>query len=87
MHPGSNQPSEVGHVDPQESSHFVRNRAEGGKVCVTGVRRPPGDEDFGLVLERSVTNPVHINQERVGVNAIGGGVVDLAREVELHTVG
>ena len=39
------------------------------------------------MLESFLAHLVHVDEEGVGLHSIGRGVIDLAREVELHSVG
>ena len=41
----------------------------------------------GRVLERLLAHDVHVDEEGLGVDAVGVRLVELAREVELHAVG
>ena len=40
-----------------------------------------------MILERLVAHDVHVDEERLGVDAVGVRLVELAREVQLHAVG
>ncbi|MET3801847.1 hypothetical protein ABID70_001802 [Clavibacter michiganensis] len=77
---------EVRHVDPELGADLVGDRAERGEVEVAGVRRPAGDDDLRAVLERLLAHDVHVDEEGVGIHAVGGRVVELPGEVELHAV-
>ena len=86
MQAGRHEAGEVRHVDPELGADLVGDLAERGEVEVAGVRRPAGDDDLRLVLEGLVADDVHVDLERLGVDAVGDGVVELAREVESHAV-
>ena len=80
------QPSEVCHVDPEGSTHFIGNISERLEVAVAGVGRPTSNDHLGFVLKRLVSDHIHVDEERLGIHTIRRGVVDLAREVQLHSV-
>ena len=77
---------EVGHVDPELGADLVGDGAEGGEVELARVRRPAGDDHGRLDLERLRAHSIHVDEHRLGVDAVGRGVVDLAGEVEFHAV-
>ena len=87
MEASGHEAREVGHVDPERSPDLVGDLAERGEVEVARVRGPPRDDDPRIVLERPVAHQVHVDDERLGIDAVGDGVVELAREVQLHAVG
>ena len=78
---------EVGHVRPQVGTDLVRDGAEGLEVEVAGVGGPAGDDDLGALAQGGLAHLVHLDAVGVFVHAVGGGVVQAAREVDLHAVG
>ena len=86
VHAGCDEAREVGHVHPQVRADLVGDLAEAGEVELTRIRRPAGDDDPGLVLDGEAVHLVHVDQTRLGVDAVGDDVVEAAREVDLHAV-
>ena len=84
---GGDQAGEVGHVHPQLGADLVGDGAERGEVELARIGGPAGDEHRRPVLQRLVAHDVHVDEERLRVDSVGGGVVQLAGEVELHAVG
>lgn len=80
------EPGEVRHVDPQLGTDLVGDGTERREVEMARVCRPSGDDDLRTVLESLVAHDVHVDQEGLGIDAVGDRVVELAREVELHAV-
>ncbi|OEI67447.1 molybdenum cofactor biosynthesis enzyme [Curtobacterium sp. ER1/6] len=81
------EPGEVRHVDPERGTDLVGDLAELREVELARVRRPAGDEDLRLVLDRLRADVVVVDLEGLRVDAVRHGVVDAAGEVELHAVG
>ena len=84
---GGDEPGEVGHVHPQGGADLVGDGAEGGEVEVAGVGGPAGDDDRGALAQGGLAHLVHLDAHGGLVHAVGGGVVVLAGEVDLHAVG
>ncbi len=74
------------HVDPELRADLVRDRAERGEVELPRVGGPAGDDHRRPVLEGGVAHAVHVDAERLRVDPVGDGVVELPREVQLHAV-
>ena len=54
---------------------------------MAGVGRPAGDDDRGALAQGGLAHLVHLDAHGGLVHAVGGGVVVLAGEVDLHAVG
>src|SRR5215212_7652953 len=64
----------------------VRDAAEGGEVEVARVGRPAGDDQLGSGLAGRLADGIHVDPHRHGVDPVGRDLVELAAEVEPHTV-
>ena len=84
---GGDESGEVRHVDPQQRPDLVGDRAEALEVQLTGVGRPARDDDLRLVLDREAAHLLHVDDRRLGVDAVRDDVEEAAREVDLHAVG
>src|SRR5699024_802177 len=78
---------EVRHVGPQVGTDLVGDLPERGKVQLARVGRPAGDDHLGPVLQGRRPHGVHVDPVRALVHPVGGDVVQLAGEVDLHPVG
>ncbi|GMA91303.1 hypothetical protein GCM10025869_18320 [Homoserinibacter gongjuensis] len=86
MQARGHEPREVRHVDPELGAHLVGDRPERREVELARVGRPAGDDHLRLHLEGGAAHLIHVDAERLGVDLVGVGLVELAGEVELHTV-
>ncbi len=86
VQPRRDEPGEVRHVDPEQRADLVGDLAEPLEVQLARVRRPAGDEHLRLDLERLLAHDIHVDPRRLGVDAVGVRLVELAREVQLHAV-
>ena len=78
---------EVRHIDPQLRANFIGDRAEGFKVEVTRVCRPPCNDHVRVRLEGLRAHTIHVDAAGLGIDLVGRDVVELARKVDLHAVG
>src|SRR5699024_4852709 len=81
------QAGEVGHIGPQVGADLVGDLAEGGEVELARVGGPAGDDHLGLGFDGGPAHFVHVDAVGVLVHPVGGHLVQLAGEVDLHPVG
>ena len=81
----SHQARKVSHVHPQVCTDFVSNRAECGEVQLAGVCGPAGNNQLGALSQSQLTHLLHVNAA-VLIHAVCNNVVQLAGDVQLHTV-
>ena len=84
---GGDEAGEVRHVGPEQGADLVGDRAERGEVEVARVGGPAGDDDLRLFGDGLLAQLVHVDPEVVFLDLVGGDVVELAGEVQLHAVG
>ena len=87
MQAGRDQPGEVGHVDDQVRADLVGDLPEALEVQQARVRRPAGEDHLRPALVGDPLHLVHVDQARLAVDLVGGDVVQLAADVDLHPVG
>ena len=87
VQPGGHEAGEVRHVRPEQRAHLVGDRAEGCEVEVARVRGPAGDDHLRLLGDGLLAELVHVDPEVVFLDLVGGDLVELAGEVQLHAVG
>src|SRR6059036_3445039 len=68
------QPGEMGHVDEQQGSDLVANRAEAGEIEVARIGRATGDDHLRLVLFGESLDLLEVDQMVVAADAILDGV-------------
>ena len=85
---GGDQAGEVRHVDPELRADLVGDGAEGGEVELARVGGPAGDDAPAACTSSALSRTTSMSTRNgLGVDAVGGGLVELAGEVELHAVG
>ena len=75
----------MGHINPQVGTNFIGNLTEFREIQLTGVRRPPGNNNLGTLSECELPNLFHIDPA-VFAYLVGNNLVELTRDVQLHTV-
>ena len=86
MQPGGDEPGEVRHVDHQQGTDLVGDRAEALEVELARVGRPAGEHELRAALLRDPLDLVHVDQRALAIHLVGGDVVQAARDVDLHPV-
>ena len=84
---GGDQAGHVGHVHQQDGAHFVGDVTEALPVDDLGVGGEAGHDHLRLVLAGQLFHLVVVDQAGVVVQAVLDGVVHLAGEIRLGTVG
>ena len=79
------QTGEMSHINPQVGTNFIGNLTEFREIQLTGVCRPPGNNNLGTLSERKLPNLLHIDPTVVA-HLIGDNFVELTRDVQFHTV-
>ncbi len=77
---------EVGHVDHEVGADLVGDLAETCEVELARVGRPASDDELRLGLEGEALDLVHVDPVRLGIDLVGGDLVETAGDVELHAV-
>lgn len=80
------QTGEVRHIDPQVRADLIGDLAEGREIQLPRVRRPSGDDHLRSGLPGDLAHLVHIDAVIFLGDAVGVHLVQLAREVQAHTV-
>ena len=83
----SNEASKVGHIYPQVSADLISNFTEGREIHGSRVSRPAADNDLRLFLQRLLAQLIHVHTHGLWIHLVGGDIIKLAREVQLHAVG
>ncbi len=86
MQSRGDQTGEVRHVDHQVGTDFVGDAAEFGEVELPRIGRPAGQDQLGLAFVGQPLDLGHVDQVVVLGHVVGGDVVELAGEVQLHPV-
>ena len=79
------QTGKMGHINPQVGTNFIGNLTEFREIQLTGVCRPPGDNNLGTLGERKLPHLLHIDPTVVA-HLVGDNFVELTRDVQFHTV-
>ena len=87
MQSGGDQAGEVRHVDHQVGADLVGDAAELGEVELPRIGRPAGQDQLRPVLPGQSLDLGHVDPVVVVAHVVGGDVVELAGEVQLHAVG
>ena len=77
----------MGHIGHQQSSHFIRNLSELGKIQQARVGAGTRDNQLGAMFLCKIPHLIVVNAARFFVYAIRCNVVQLPRKVEGVTMG
>ena len=79
------QTGKMGHINPQVGTNFIGNLTEFREIQLTGVCRPSGNNNLGTLRKCELPNLFHIDPT-VFAYLVGNNLVELTRDVQLHTV-
>src|SRR4051794_14856631 len=82
-----NEPSEMRHVDEQQRTNLIANRAEAGEVEMARVGRAAGDDHLRAMFLREAFDLVEIDQMVVAPDAVLDGIEPFARLRRRSAVG
>ena len=84
---GSDKPGSMSHIDPEDGSHLVCNRAHTGVVPLAGICRGSAYDETRLAFEGFAFHLVVIHHARFGIQPVGNCIVENSGSIYGRAVG